>query len=229
MIRTVLLGLLVLVAAACAPVVRSAVDMAPFEARASSPPFPPGRYCSGVFEMGRATITSDESCAVLAWNAAERTYIDVRPSSDEDSTRAPMAAVRISPGLILLQSKSAEEEDSFAPFALFLFVVEGSATTAMMFSDSWTPEVMARHPRLTFASKDDVPYIAAGARADIAAFIIDVAAQSYRSHLDEAEKLQFAVRDDAGPGEHEPDARQSMDIDALRSRIRTLLLASPKS
>ncbi|HEV7690056.1 MAG TPA: hypothetical protein VGO52_04515 [Hyphomonadaceae bacterium] len=205
---------------------RSAVDMVPFEVRPETPIFSAGRYCDGKFDKGAIVISSGEdTCSQLVWHPDTRTYTPVF-SVASDETPTQYAVTEISQGVVLLQTETPEE--AHAPYVLAIYVVRGGAFTyGMSLSGDWTQEAIARHPRVTFGMKDDHPYIAAGARADIAAFLGDVVSSHYRKMISGGETFGFMVRDMAGPGEHEPDVRQSLDIEALRELTKSLARTSP--
>jgi hypothetical protein len=237
--RFALLALALVGLAACAPPYRSAIDMAPFEARSSHPLIQSGRYCICGFVMGQAKISAGDNCGDIIWNSATRTYSEVHkdmadpsapggPSDAAASAPSILAVVELEPGLILFQS---DDDNQTAPHTLSLYLVHGGVVAPLLtWGGAWTPDMMARHPKVTFGrgGQDGKEiHIVTGARSDIAALLRDTAVAELRQNMAQGEKLYFMARDDAPAGDHEPDPSQWNDIEAIRSAIRSLLQSAP--
>ncbi len=215
MIRKLFSALAILGAAlaASACTYGSAVDMAPMASRPFLPPLAPGDYCEVQGTMAPFTVISEADCVPLTWDVASRVYTVVDPEDPDDSTSA--AVISLGAGLHLGQTEV--ETDTPDKYQIMLFIAKGKAfATLPALDDAALRDVAARHAGIRFA--DDGagrPYIAAGARADIKAFLRDAARRTMSELKDEDEPLSIGVRDTAGAPSHTATDDQTRDLEAV--------------
>lgn len=198
----------------------SAVDMAPMNARPLRPVLPPGDYCEVQGTSAPFFVISASDCVPLVWDRASRTYTMLDPDDPEDATTA--AVVSLGAGLYLGQIEV--ETETPDKYQLLLFLAKGEAfATLPSLGDDRLREVAARHGKLSFANdRAGRPYIAAGRRGDIKAFLMDAARRSLQEIEEEDDELSIGVRDSAGAANHTATREQARDIAAVLKAAEAL-------
>ncbi len=200
MLRILMAGLATLAASGCTFGLPSAVDAAPFEARAATAPFADGEYCTleqdeaGKLVVRRLIEDARSICSTLTWNATRRLFV----MRDGEGKEAELKLVDLGEGFLLVQLPAGTgKSDSPYAFTLLAAAVEGEAFVILPLPDSESIlPVAARYPGLTLSTytpsrppfttpvvpegaqppppEPDHYYISAGSPADIRDFARDI-------------------------------------------------------
>ncbi|MDP3495198.1 MAG: hypothetical protein Q8R82_18975, partial [Hyphomonadaceae bacterium] len=222
MIRTFLAALALLTATACT--YGSAVDMAPKAERIPKRAVSSGDFCGVEGDKPPFTVVSSSDCMPVFWDQSTRTYT-VTPDPEDREDTLQVAPVSLRGGLYLAQAVvDPDDKDAPAPYQLFLLISEGNAFALLpVLEDGDLSRITARHPEVVFRQDGaGVPYIAAGERPKIKAFLREAAIESLRLLAEDAEPLVVGVRDKAGAADHPASSQQERDIAAVLKLARDL-------
>ncbi len=202
----------------------SAVDIAPVSARASKPPAAPGDYCEVQGKAAPFTIVSHEDCVPVTWDAGTRTYTMTDPDNEPGKKSDDVEAAIVSLGSGLYVASVDEPEARGDRFQLHLLLSKGDAFAMLpALEDEPLKALAARHRKLTFANDSSGrPYIASGKAGDIRDFLRRAAKESLRDMKIENDDISVGIRDVAGAPDHQANAQQARDIQAVLNAAKAM-------